>query len=81
MAEMKPRMTWAEIAVRYSDQWVGLTDMEWNGGGVRSAVVKHADKSGDELIGMQLADDSLYSTYNTPDNVPFLFTNWVAGAK
>lgn len=79
--EQEPkRMTWAEIAAAYPDQWVGLTDVEWNGGGVRSAVVKYTDKTGDELIGMQIKDKSLYGTYTTPDNVPFIFSNWAVNS-
>jgi len=72
---MAKRMTWDEIARTYPDQWVGLSEVEWNGGGVRSAIVKYTDKSADELIGMQIEDSGdLYSTYTTPDNVPFIFS-------
>ena len=74
---MSKRMTWKEIQQTYPDQWVGLTDVEWDCGGVSSAVVKYTDKTGDELIGMQIKNpDSLYSKYTTPDNVPFIFSNW-----
>ena len=79
---MAKRMTWEEIEKKYPDQWVGLTDVEWDGGGVRSAVVKYTDKSGEELIGMQIEDSSnLYSVYTTPDNVPFMFSNWAVDTK
>ena len=41
--EAKPeRLTWAEIRVRYPEQWVGLADVEWSGPGsldIRSARV------------------------------------------
>ena len=79
---MGERMTWKEIVEKYPDQWVGLTDVERDGASVRSAVVKYADKTGDELIGMQIADDSnLYSTYTTPDNVPFIYSNWTVDVE
>ena len=78
---MKKRMTWKEIQTAYPDQWVGMTDVEWNEGGVCSAIVKYTDKTGNELLGMQLDDQTLYSCYTTPDNVPFLFTNWAVNHK
>lgn len=64
---MAKRMPWREIQQTYPNQWVGLTDVECDCGGVSSAVVKYTDKSGDELIGMQIEN---------PDNVPFIFSNW-----
>ena len=78
---MAKRMTWKEIRETYPDQWVGLTDVEREGASVRSAVVKYTDKSGDELVGMQIKDRNLYSTYTTPDNVPFIFSNWAVNVK
>ena len=66
---MNKRMTWQEIQSTYPNQWIGMTDVEWNGGGVKSAIVKYVDKTGDELIGMQIADKNLYSKYTTSDNV------------
>ena len=74
---MARRMTWQEIVNNYPDQWVGLTDVERDGASVVSAVVKYTDKTGNELISMQLSGDkTLYSTYTTPDNVPFVYSNW-----
>ena len=49
--------------------------------GAGLAVLKATDKSGDELIGMQIDDGSLYSKYTTPDNVPFIFSNWAVNAN
>ena len=74
-------MTWKEIQAAYPDQWVGMTDVEWNEGGVRSAVVKYTDKTGNELLEMQFYDPTLYSKYTTPNNVPFIFSAWGAGDK
>ncbi len=78
---MEKRMTWKEIQEAYPDQWVGLADVERDGASVRSAVVKYTDKTGDELIRMQIKDKNLYSTYTTLDNVPFIFSNWAVDAK
>ena len=78
---MPKRMTWKEIQEAYPDQCVGLTDVEWNGGGVRSAVVKYTDKSCDDLLEMQFYDNTLYSTYTTPNNVPFSYANWSVNEK
>ena len=74
-------MTWKEIQAAYPDQWVGMTDVEWVDGQLKSAVVTYTDKSGNELIGMQLNNANLFSCYTTPDNVPFLFTNWAVNGK
>ena len=79
---MAKRMTWKEIQETYPDQWVGLSEVERNGGSIASAVVKYTDKTGSELIEMQLEDSGdLYSTYTTPDNVPFIFSNWEVTPK
>ena len=64
------RMTWSEIKNKYPDQWVGLTDVEWkNASNVRTAVVKYADMTADELGLIQIEDPDLYSVYTTPDNL------------
>ena len=63
------RMTWDEIVAKYPDQWVGLTDVDWeNEATVRSAVVKYSDKTSSELLRMQIRGE-LYSTYTTPANL------------
>lgn len=63
------RMSWDEIVSKYPDQWVGLTDVESeDGANIESAVVKYSDKSADELLMLQLEDDSLRSVYTTPNN-------------
>ena len=68
--ENKTRMSWDEIVDAYPDQWVGLTDVEWEDeSNVRSAVVLYTDKTADELALMQLHSDDLYSAYTTPDNL------------
>ena len=66
---MNKRMIWQEIQSTYPNQWVGMIDVEWNKGGVKSAIVKYTDKIGDELIGLQIADENIYSKYTTPNNV------------
>lgn len=70
---MNKRMTWQEIVKTYPNQWVGLTEVECYGASVKSAVVKYIDKTGNELVRMQIKDKSLYGTYTTPDDVPFIF--------
>lgn len=67
---MEERLTWDEIVERYPDQWVGLTDIEWEDeANIRSAVVRYTDISSSELARMQIRDRTLYSTYTTPDNL------------
>lgn len=51
------RMTWDEIKEKYPDQWVGLTDVEFDsefGADIKSAVVEYTDKTANELLGIQI---------------------------
>lgn len=70
MLETTGRMTWTEIMEKYPNQWVGLTDVEWgNASTVKTAVVKYAGKSKDEMLELQLDGDIQKSRYTTPNNV------------
>ena len=70
MEKLNNRMTWNEIADKYPDQWVGLTDVEWdNASTVKSAIVKYFDKSKNELLGMQLDGKIQFSCYTTPNDI------------
>ncbi len=68
---MNECLTMDEIIKRYPDQWVGLTDVEWEDeSNVRTAVVLYTDKTADELLSIQIKDPKkLYATYTTPDNL------------
>ena len=68
---MHERMTWDEIVRKYPDQWVGLTDVERDGASVKTAVVKYADKTSDELYDMQLSGQGVYTIYTTPETFPY----------
>jgi hypothetical protein len=68
---MAKRMTWKEIQETYPDQWVGLTDVERNGGSVHSAVVKYTDKTADELYDMQISGQGIITKYTTPETFPY----------
>ena len=68
---MAKRMTWDEIAKTYPDQWVGLTEVERDGGSVRSAVVKYTDKTADELYDMQVSGQGVITKYTTPETFPY----------
>ena len=51
--DMAKRMTWPEIAETYPNQWVGLTDVEYepdNYSTIKSAVVTYTGRSKDELL-------------------------------
>lgn len=57
VAPCPKRMTWEEIKEKYPDQWVGLTAVEYepdNDSTIKSAVVKCADKTANELTLMQI---------------------------
>ena len=70
---MEERMTWEEIQEKYPDQWVGLIDVEYepnNDATIKTAVVKYADKSKDELTMMQIqTNGEILGRYTTPDNI------------
>lgn len=68
---MEKRMTWKEIQEAYPDQWVGLTDVEREGGGIASAIVKYTDKTSDELYDMQISGQGIITKYTTPQNFPY----------
>lgn len=68
---MTERMTWDEIQEKYPDQWVGLVDVEWyadNAATVKSAIVKYADKTKDELT-MRMLRGEIDARYTTPDHL------------
>ena len=67
---MNKRMTWDEIVHKYPDQWVGLTDVEWEDqSNVRSAIVKYTNTPENELLMMQVKGEGVYTKYTTPDNL------------
>ena len=68
---MSEKMKWSEIKEKYPDQWLGLVDIDWeNGATVRSAVVKYADKSSDELLMIKFTKEpDLLVEYTSPDNL------------
>lgn len=70
---MSERLTWEQIQNKYPDQWVGLTEVEYepdNDATIKSAVVKYTDKSKNELTRLQIqTSGNLLGIYTTPDNV------------
>ena len=68
---MAKLMTWKEIQETYPDQWVGLSEVERNGGSIASAVVKYTDKTADELYDMQVSGQGVITKYTTPETFPY----------
>ena len=67
---MEQRLTWEQIAQKYPDQWVGLTDIDWeDGANIRSAIVSYIGMSSADLLRMQIKDRNIHATYTTPDNL------------
>ena len=52
---IRERLSWKEICARYPDEWVTMTDFEWehgdedNGELVSAVVLGHSKKRGDSL--------------------------------
>lgn len=67
------RLMWNEIQQQYPDQWIGLTEVEYepdNDAAIKSAIVTYTDKSKDELTLMMLQSEcKVVARYTTPDNV------------
>ncbi len=67
------RLTWEQIQERYPNQWVGLSDVEYepdNESTIRCATVIYRDKNKDELTEMQIdTDGKLLARYTTPDDI------------
>ena len=68
---MDKRMTWQEIREKYPDRWVGLSEVERDGGSIASAVVKYTDKTADELYEMQIKGQDVHTIYTTPETFPY----------
>ena len=67
---MDKRLTWEEIEAQYPDQWVGLSNVEWeDGANVRSAVVLGGSQTGDEFLEKQLKGEDVFTIYTTPNNL------------
>lgn len=66
---MEKRMTWDEIKEKYPDQWVGLSEVEWDGEApnVQSAIVKYANKSSYEIWKKQIAGEDIFLNSTMPD--------------
>lgn len=67
------RLTWKQIQEKYPDQWVGITDVEYepdNDSTIRYATVIDVHKGKDELTEMQLdTHGKVLARYTTPDNI------------
>ena len=67
------RLTWEQIQEKYPDQWVGLSEVEYepdNDATIVSAVVQYTDKTKDELTLIQIrTKGGLMGVYTTPDYV------------
>ena len=62
------RLSLDEILEKYPDQWVGLTDMEWepdNSATVKTAVVKYINTDKDSLLEMQIDTNGAVYSYHT----------------
>ncbi len=70
---MGERLTWKEIQEKYPDQWVGLTEVEYdseNDADILTALVKYTDKTKDELTMMQIqTNGEMIGVYTTLDNI------------
>ena len=70
---MEERLAWKQIVEKYSNQWVGLTEVEYeedNDATIKTAIVKYTNKSKDELTWMQFETfGALIGIYTTSDNV------------
>ena len=66
---MEKRLTWEEIMEKYPDQWLGLSDIEWEDtANIKTAIVKYVDMPREELLEKQF-NGEIECVYTTPDNI------------
>ncbi len=72
------RMTWEEIAEKYPDKWVGLSEVEWESpGNPKTAVVTYVGDEPDEPLDKHLDGEDIHALYTSPDHLlPFGALTW-----
>ena len=76
---LNKRMTWQEIIQQYPDQWLGLSEVEHesdNASTIKSAVVRYAGKSKNELTLMQIKSKGKFLARYTNPNKLFQLGVW-----
>lgn len=66
------RLTRSEMAEKYPDRWLGLTDVKYkNNDGVtlESGEVAYTDKTEGDLLRMQIKDEKIIAWYTTEDTM------------
>jgi len=70
---LQERLTWKQIQEKYPNQWVGITDVEYepdNDSTIQYATVIYNNKNKDELTEIQIDTNAkILARYTTPDNV------------
>ena len=65
---MSARLTWSQIKEQYPDQWVGLTDVDWeNEATVTSAVVTYPSLTKNEALGLAIRSKGKITARTTKD--------------
>lgn len=65
---MASRMTWSEIKKNYPDQWVGLTDVDWeNEATVASAVVSYPRLTKNEALRLAIQSKGMITARTTKE--------------
>ena len=67
---MEERLTWKEIKKKYPRKWVGLLDVEWNGGSIKSAILIQVDEKSGPIFKNPRSSE-LVICYTTPNEVFF----------
>jgi flagellar hook protein FlgE len=71
------RLTRKQMSELYPNQWLGLTDVKYvndDGISLESAEVAYTDKSGDELLAMQIdSNGKVIGWYTNDDTCPLGF--------
>ncbi|MBR2216441.1 MAG: hypothetical protein IJ849_11910 [Selenomonadaceae bacterium] len=64
------RLTWNEIAAKYPDKWVGLSQIDWeDDSNIRSAVVIGTSNSDHAFLPRQIAGEDVFTRYTCPWNL------------
>ncbi len=64
---MEKRLTWEEIVRQYPEQWVGLTDIEWEDGDIKTAIVAYSHLNKTQALNMEYVTNGDITAETTYD--------------
>ena len=69
---MEKRLTWEEIVKQYPEQWVGLMDVEWEDGDIKTAIVLYSHLTKKQALNMEYVSNGEILAETTYDQGMFV---------